>query len=45
MKKIVLLVMGILFLAGVTAAYQVDINAPETLAVGKPLIVNCTTTF
>ena len=45
MKKIVLLVMGILFLAGVTSAYQVDINAPETLAVGKPLIVNGTTTF
>ncbi|HJX55438.1 MAG TPA: hypothetical protein VJ350_01255 [Methanoregula sp.] len=45
MKKIVLLVTGILFLAGFTSAYQVDISAPDTLAVGKPLIVNGTTTF
>ena len=45
MKKIVLLVMGLLFLAGVASAYQVNIDAPETLAVGKPLIVNGTTTF
>jgi hypothetical protein len=45
MKKIVLLVMGVLFLSCVTSAYQVNIDAPETLAVGKPLIVNGTTTF
>jgi hypothetical protein len=45
MKKIVLLVMGILFLAGVASAYQVNIDAPDSLPVGKPLIVNGTTTF
>jgi hypothetical protein len=45
MKKIVLLVMGLLFLAGVVSAYQVNIDAPDSLPVGKPLIVNGTTTF
>ena len=45
MKKIVLLVMGLLFLTGVASAYQVNIDAPDSLPVGKPLIVNGTTTF
>jgi len=45
MKKIVLLVMGLLFLSGISSAYQVNIDAPDSLPVGKPLIVNGTTTF
>jgi hypothetical protein len=45
MKKIVLLLMGVLFLTAVASAYQVNIYAPDTLTVGKPLIVNGTTTF
>lgn len=45
MKKIVLLVMGLFFLMGGASAYQVYIDAPDTLQVGKPLIVNGTTTI
>ena len=45
MKKIVLLVMGLLFLPLLAAAYQVNIDAPESLTVGKPLVVTGTTTF
>jgi hypothetical protein len=45
MKKIVLLVMGLLFLPVCASAYQVNINAPETLTVGKPLVVTGVTTF
>jgi len=45
MKKFVLFVMGLCFLIAVVSAYQVDIEAPDTLAVGKPLIVTGTTTF
>jgi hypothetical protein len=45
MKKIVLLVLGLLFLPVIAAAYQVNIYAPETLAVGKPLVVTGVTTF
>lgn len=45
MKKIVLLVMGLLFLPVIAIAYQVNIDAPETLTVGKPLIVTGVTTF
>ncbi len=45
MKKIVLLVMGLLFLSAITSAFKVNIDAPDTLPVGKPLIVNGTTTF
>ncbi|MGB7787470.1 hypothetical protein [Methanoregula sp.] len=45
MKKIVLLVLGLLFLSGWVSAYQVNINAPDSLTVGKPLIVTGTTTF
>ena len=45
MKKIVLLVMGLLFLSGSVSAYLVNIDAPESLPIGKPLIVNGTTTF
>ena len=45
MKKIVLLVMGLLFLPVIAIAYQVNIEAPETLTVGKPLIVTGVTTF
>src|SRR5512136_234703 len=45
MKKIVLLVMGLLFLPVIASAYQVNIDAPETLSVGKPLVVTGVTTF
>lgn len=45
MKKIVLLLMGLIFLSGFVSAYQVYIEAPESLAVGKPLIVAGNTTF
>src|SRR5512136_498295 len=45
MKKIVLVVIGLFFLTGSACAYQVNIDAPESLSVGKPLIVNGTTTF
>lgn len=45
MKKIVLLVMGLLFLTGFASAYQVNIDAPESLSIGKPLIVTGTTTL
>ena len=37
--------MGLLFLSGSASAYLVNIEAPETLSVGKPLIVTGTTTF
>jgi len=45
MKKIVLLVMGLFFLSGSASAYLVNIDAPDSLPIGKPLIVNGTTTF
>lgn len=45
MKKIVLLLIGLLFLSGLASAYQVNIDAPDSLAVGKPLVVTGTTTF
>lgn len=45
MKKIVLLVMGLLFLPVLASAYQVNIDAPESLTVGKPLVVTGETTF
>ncbi len=45
MKKIVLLVIGLLFLSGSASAYSVMIDAPSSLPVGKPLIVTGTTTF
>ena len=45
MKKIVLLMTGLLFLSAGAAAYQVNIDAPDSLSVGKPLVVTGTTTF
>ncbi|MFA4876197.1 MAG: hypothetical protein WC586_02190 [Methanoregula sp.] len=45
MKKILLYLVGLFFLIAAVSAYQVNIDAPETLAVGKPLIVTGTTTF
>lgn len=45
MKKIVLFLMGLIFLQVSAIAYQVSIEAPETLTVGKPLVVTGTTTF
>jgi hypothetical protein len=45
MKKLVLAVLGLLFLLGIVSAYQINIYAPETLPLGKPLIVTGTTTF
>jgi len=45
MKKIVLLVLGVFMLFSCASAYQVFIYAPDTLTIGKPLVVNGTTTF
>lgn len=45
MNKFVLLALGLFFLSGSASAYQINIYAPDTLAVGKPLIVTGTTTF
>lgn len=45
MKKIVLLIAGLLFLVSCASAYQVYIYAPSVLSVGEPLVVNGTTTF
>jgi hypothetical protein len=45
MKKIVLFVMGLVFLSGFASGYQVNIDAPASLSVGKPLIVTGTTTL
>lgn len=43
MKKIVLFIMGLVFLSGFASAYQINIDAPKSLSIGKPLIVNGTT--
>jgi len=45
MKKIVLLLLGLFFLSGCASAYTVIINAPDTLPVGKPLVVTGNTTY
>jgi hypothetical protein len=45
MKKIVLFVLGLVFLSGFASAYQVNIDAPDSLSIGKPLIVTGTTTL
>ncbi len=45
MKKIVLFFIGLLFLPHMACAYYVNIEAPDTLTVGKPLVVTGTTTF
>jgi len=45
MKKIILLVLGIVFLISSVSAYQVTIYAPATLTADLPLVVNGTTTF
>jgi len=45
MKKIVLFVMGLVFLLGFASAYQVNIDAPVSLSIGKPLIVTGITTL
>jgi hypothetical protein len=45
MKKIVLFVMGLVFLSAFASAYQVNIDAPDSLSIGKPLIVTGTTTL
>ena len=45
MKKVVLLVMGLLFLSGFAAAYEVTIDTRSTLSIGEPLVVTGTTTF
>ncbi|MFA6225401.1 MAG: hypothetical protein WC620_04255 [Methanoregula sp.] len=45
MKKIVLFVMGLVFLSACASAYQVNIDAPDSLSIGKPLIVTGTTTL
>lgn len=45
MTKIVLLLIGLLFLPCFVSAYYTTIEAPNTLAVGKPLVVTGNTTF
>jgi hypothetical protein len=45
MNKFVLPVLGLLFLFAHVSAYQISIYAPETVSVGKPLLVSGTTTF
>jgi hypothetical protein len=45
MNRFVLLMLGLLFLVGSAAAYQITINAPESISVGKPLLVTGTTTY
>jgi hypothetical protein len=45
MKKIVLLVLAFFLLISGASAYQVFIYAPDTLTIGRPLVVNGTTTF
>ncbi|MEI7650162.1 MAG: hypothetical protein WCJ47_10715 [Methanomicrobiales archaeon] len=45
MKKFVLFGMGLVFLLGFVSAYQVNIDAPVSLSIGKPLIVTGTTTL
>src|SRR5271169_1992573 len=45
MKKIVLLLLGLLFLSGCASAYTVMIEAPDSIPVGKPLVVTGNTTY
>lgn len=45
MNRFVLLMLGLLFLVGNAAAYQITIYAPESVSVGKPLVVTGTTTY
>jgi hypothetical protein len=45
MKKIVLVIAGLLFLVSFASAYQVYIYAPSMISIGEPLVVNGTTTF
>jgi hypothetical protein len=45
MIKFVLLLLGLLLFPCVVSAYQINIDAPATLPVGKPLVVNGTTNF
>jgi hypothetical protein len=45
MNKFVLPLLGLLFLFGSVSAYQITIYAPESVSVGKPLLVSGTTTF
>lgn len=45
MKKVILLITGLLLLSAPVLAYQVNLEAPDAIAVGKPLVVTGTTTF
>jgi len=45
MSKFVLFVLGLLILIPCATAYSVVITAPDSLSVGKPLVVTGTTTF
>jgi len=45
MKKIVLLLIGLSFLFGCASAYTVMIEAPDSIPVGKPLVVTGNTTY
>lgn len=45
MKTIVLVILGLFVCIGYASAAQIFIDAPDTLTIGKPLIVTGTTTF
>lgn len=45
MNKFVLLILGLLSLSGIAAGYQINIDAPATLSIGRPLVVTGTTNF
>ena len=45
MKKFVLFVLGLIFLIACASGYSIVISAPDSLPVGKPLVVTGTTTF
>ena len=45
MKWIILIALCLLFIVGMASAYQVNIDAPESLSIGKPLFVTGTTTL
>lgn len=45
MKWIILIALCLMFIAGIASAYQVNIDAPESLSIGQPLIVTGTTTL
>lgn len=45
MKWIILIALCLMFIAGMASAYQINIDAPESLSIGQPLFVTGTTTL